>query len=116
MRRGKIENFKGTHQSGIAQITIKDSKTGISMEIPCDNAPTVRMFAHLYDNVIGAGHTVNVDAIKGREIYWQFDDMGLIFGGFTPVETAPVEWEKDWLAFCKENQDNKEEEFEVTGL
>jgi len=43
----------------------------------------------MFGNVIGKGHCINespgyIDA----EIFWRYDEFGLVLGGFTPVENA----------------------------
>ena len=91
LRKGKIRGFKGSWMSGLGALVIEDSENGTVEDVHCDNGATVRALDACFGNVIGEGHTVNDKAWKGQEIYWSYDDMGLILGGFTPVEGASEE-------------------------
>lgn len=84
--RGTIAGFRGTWGSGIAQLDLEDGRS-----IPCENAPTVRALAAAFPDVIGPGHTVNVEALKGIEIEYWYDDLGLMLGGFRPVDPVVSE-------------------------
>ncbi len=77
--KGTIEGFSGSWGSGMGYLII-DGKP-----IPCDNAPTVRALEGCFGNVIARGHSVNNDAIKGKEVVYSVDGIGLLLG-FTPVE------------------------------
>jgi len=85
--RGKIIGFRGSWLSGLATLIVEDFDRG-EIAIPCDNGATVRALEDAFGNVIAEGHTVNNEAIQGKEIYYSMDDMGLVLGGFTPVEDA----------------------------
>ena len=86
--RGRIQGFEGSWGSGLGFLTIEDSETHRLMRIPCDNAPTVRALEAAFGNVIGSAHDVNGNGGHiGKEIYWSHDEMGLVLGGFTPVES-----------------------------
>lgn len=105
VRKGKIVDFEGTWGSGLATLVIKDSETGKEMRLSCENTPTVRAFVDAYGReVIGAGHTVNVNELKGKEIYWTKGEW-IDFGGFVPVELATPDliekYEKDKEARAK---------------
>lgn len=89
--KGKLLQFRGTWGSGIGCLVIEDSETGDVEVIPCDNAPTVRALDACFGNVITAGHTARGIGYKGKEVYWSYDEMGLILAGFTPVEDASEE-------------------------
>lgn len=89
--KGKILNFGGSWGSGLGFLLIKDSKTGAVESVPCDNACTVRALESAFGNVITTGHTANGNGYKGQEIYWSYDEMGLVLGAFTPVAEAPAE-------------------------
>lgn len=77
--KGTIEGFGGSWGSGIGYLVI-DGKP-----IPCENAQTVRSLDACFGNVISAGHSVNNDAIKGKEVVYSVDSFGMLLG-FTPVE------------------------------
>jgi len=84
--RGKIVRFEGSWGSGLGFLTIEDSETHALMIVPCDNAPTVRALEAAFGNVMGSAHDVNGNGSHiGKEIYWSYDEMGLVLGGFTPV-------------------------------
>jgi len=85
VKRGTIVDFKGSWGSGIAIICIKDNR-GKVQEIPCENTTTVRALDSMFDGVITAGHSVNVEAIRGKKVKWVWDDMGLMLGGIIPIE------------------------------
>ena len=88
--KGKIVDFEGSWMSGLATLVIDDEEKGI-VRIPCDNASTVRALECAFGGVIGRGHTAKVEAIKGKEIFYYMDELGLVLGGFIPVEIAPPE-------------------------
>ena len=75
--RGTIQTFLGSWSSGIATLVIKDDEEHIH-SIPCDNAPTVRALADQFPNVITPGHCVNLEAIKGKEIEYGLDTLGIL--------------------------------------
>ena len=82
--RGIIRGFRGSWSSGLG-ILFVDTKRGLE-SIPCDNGATVRALAAAFgDEVIGEGHTVNNEALAGREIYYDVAPSG-VFEAFTPVE------------------------------
>ena len=107
IQKGIITGFSGSWMSGLGYIHIQDSdEPWINQSIPCDNASTVRALDARFGNVIGPGHTVNNDPEQrrdengrflpkpghlGKEIFWSYDEIGMIFGGFTPVEEASPE-------------------------
>lgn len=86
IRKGAIVSFHG-HGSGLATL----EEEGIRVAVPCDNGVTVRELDSAFGGVIQPGHRVDVSAIVGQEIYWTFDEFGLILGGFCPVEQASLE-------------------------
>ena len=89
--RGKILNFQGSWASGIANLIIRDLDTNKLLAVPCDNSPTIRALEACFGNVITEGHTANGQGYKGKEIFWTYDEFGLIFGGFIPVDGATPE-------------------------
>ena len=84
MRRGTIFGFRGSWLSGIGCLIIHNDE-GERELVPCDNAPTVRALEAAFGDVIGPGHTVNVEAIVGRKILYSTGPLGVL-EGFTPVE------------------------------
>jgi len=95
--RGTIVGLSGSWGSGLAMLMVEDHQEGF-VSIPADNGPLVRALEDAFGEVIGEGHTVNLDAIEGRKIYYVYDEMGLTLGGFVPVEEATVELEEAYEA------------------
>ncbi len=91
IKKGRLIQFRGSWGSGLATLEIEDSETGAHELIPCDNGATVRALEAAFGNVITPGHTANGDGYKGQEVYWSFDELGLVLEGFTPVEDASPE-------------------------
>ena len=89
IRKGKLIQFRGSWGSGLAVLEIEDSETGAHELVPCDNGATVRALEAAFGNVIIKGHTANGDGYKGKEVYWSYDELGLVLEGFTPVADAP---------------------------
>jgi len=106
IRKGKIIEFQGSWMSGIAQLIIEDSETGTTESICCENTSTVRALDDAYGDVIDSNHSLDNDAIFGKQILW-FSD-GLIMTGFTPAEEAGEEllelYEKNKLERGKINE------------
>lgn len=96
--KGKIVGFKGSWGSGIGYLMIEDSDLGTLLAVPCDNGATVRALECAFGNVIGDGHTVKEDGgYVGKEIFWGYDEFGLVMAGFTPVEMASEELVKAYI-------------------
>jgi len=92
IHKGKIVGFQGSWCSGLGFLLIKDSKTHALNSVPCDNAPTVRALETAFGNVVGNAHDVKCKGGHiGKEIYWTYDEMGLVLGGFIPVKGASEE-------------------------
>ena len=91
IRKGRLIQFRGSWQSGLATLEIEDSETGAHECIPCDNGATVRALEAAFGNVITPGHTANGNGYKGKEVFWSYDEIGFVLGGFTPVEVASEE-------------------------
>jgi len=89
IRKGRLIQFRGSWGSGLASLEIEDSETGAHELVPCDNGATVRALEAAFGDVITEGHTANGDGYKGREVYWSYDEFGLVLEGFTPIEDAP---------------------------
>jgi hypothetical protein len=82
--RAEIVAFKGTWGSGIATLTVyANNRFKI---LYCDNGPTVRALNALFPGFIAKGHTVNNDMIKGQEIDYELDDMGLCLAYINRVD------------------------------
>jgi len=91
IHRGTIEGFRGSWGSGMGALFIRDEQ-GEVRSIPCDNAPTVRALERAFGNVIGDAHDVVAGGgHTGQEVYWAYDEYGLVLGGFVPVAEAPPE-------------------------
>jgi len=88
-RKGRLIQFHGSWGSGLATLEIEDSETGVHELVPCDNGATVRALESAFGDVITEAHTANGDGYKGREVYWSYDELGLVLEGFTLVEDAP---------------------------
>ena len=91
IRKGKLVQFRGSWGSGLGYLEIKDSETGVTERVPCDNGATVRALEAAFGDVITPGHTANGDGYRGQEVYWSYDELGLVLGGFTPVDDASPE-------------------------
>ena len=85
MNKGIIKNFRGSWGSGIAILEIEDCKTKEIIEVPCENACTVRALDACFGDVITNGHTADGEGYKNKKIEWDWDELGLILGGFSPV-------------------------------
>ena len=73
MEQGKIIGFQGSWGSGLGYLVLEG---GIA--IPCDNGATVRALDACFGGVITDTHTVNNDAIRGKEIVYETDWLGLL--------------------------------------
>ena len=91
IKRGVIKGFSGSWGSGIATLSIQDSKTGKVDDVHCENAPTTRVLQDVFGDTITPGHTANGKGYLDKEIFWTMDDMGLMFGGFVPVGSLTEE-------------------------
>lgn len=89
MQKGTILDFTGSWSSGVAMLTIKIDD-GTELSIPCENSQTVRALDACFGGVIVPGHSVGVDAIRGKEIYFSLDDFGML-KGFSPIEPDEME-------------------------
>ena len=91
--KGKIVGFAGSYMSGIAQLMIED-EAGQTHAVACENGATVRALEGCFGNVIGNAHNVESEGgHMNKWIYYSMDDMGLVLGGFTPVDDASPELE-----------------------
>ena len=91
IRKGKLVQFRGSWGSGLGTLEIEDSETGVPELVHCDNGATVRALEAAFGDVITPVHTANGNGYKDREVYWSYDEFGLVLGGFTPVDDAPPE-------------------------
>ena len=85
-RKGRLIQFGGSWGSGLGTLEIEDSETGEHELVLCDNGATVRALEAAFGNVITPAHTANGNGYKGQEVYWSYDELGLVLEGFTPVE------------------------------
>lgn len=89
--RGTIKGFQGSWLSGLATLLIED-ESGNLHHVNCDNGATVRALESCFGDTIASGHTVNPEGgYIGQEIFYSYDDMGMVLEGFTPVSEASVE-------------------------
>ena len=79
MKQAKIIGFYGSWGSGLA--TLKVIEDGQEKDIPCDNTPTVRALDAMFPGFISPGRTVDNSVIRGKEVRYRMDDMGLVLGG-----------------------------------
>jgi len=92
IHRGTILGFEGSWGSGLGFLILEDSETHGLMRIPCENGSAVRALEAAFGNVIGRAHDVKGNGGHiGKEIYWSYDEMGLVLAGFTPVESGSLE-------------------------
>lgn len=80
MKRGTIERFEGSWSSGLATLVFQDGE-----RVPCDNGPTARALIAAF-GCAGGGHTIDNRRLRGKEVYWEWDDMGLVLGGLVAVD------------------------------
>lgn len=83
MKNATIIGFEGSWGSGVATLVLKQGRK--TVRVYCENGATVRALASIFPEVIGAGHTVNVAALKGQRIRYALDDMGLMLGAIAPA-------------------------------
>ncbi|WNM70318.1 hypothetical protein [Myxococcus phage Mx1] len=75
MKIGTIENLDAS--GGLVVFTIKDDD-GKTHTLYGDNGQTIRSLDAAYGNVIMPGHQFNADAVKGKRIEYEADDLGLM--------------------------------------
>ncbi len=102
IKRGKIVGFSGSWQSGLATLTVENLDTGEVEHLPAESGPLGRALGAAFD-AIGPGHTIDNEAIRGEEIFYSMDEMGLILGGFSPVDYAD---ESVWEAYEKDKEES----------
>ena len=83
MKTGKIVDFRGSWSSGLGTLVLKVGKK--FQEVPCENTMTVRALDDMFGDVIAPDHTIDVFAIRGREINFEVDGSGLLLS-IGPVE------------------------------
>jgi hypothetical protein len=100
---GIIQDVYGSFGSGLIQIRVLEIGvestpaggwhiTTHSVLLPADNGPTIRALDMAFGDVITEGHTFDAEAVRGRAIFYSWDEMGICMAGFTPMgETADVE-------------------------
>ncbi len=74
-KQGKIVQFSGSHESGIAMLVIETDE-GIE-HLYCDNGPTGRALGAMFD-CIGEGHSIDNSKIQGQEILFTVNGMGML--------------------------------------
>ena len=84
-KTGTIVGFGGSWGSGLAFLQL-DTDEGL-VSIPADNGPLARALRHMFgDEVYGEAHSINQAAIVGKQVVWDYDDMGLCLGYLAPAE------------------------------
>lgn len=94
VKKGQIKDFSGTWGSGIAILKVK-LDTGKIMNIPSDNAPTVRALESAFGNIISAGHKADIKNAKNKWIFFELTDWGTL-KGFVPEGEASPELLEDY--------------------
>lgn len=74
-RRGVIQDVKGN--GSILELIIK-LEDGRVERVLAENGPTVRALAGLFGRDIIRGHSLDVSRIKGQEISFDTDDLGIL--------------------------------------
>jgi len=105
IRKGRIQGFYGSWGSGLATLEIQDDETGQIEEIPCDNTATVRVLDAAFGGVIADGYAIDLQAIKGKCVYWGWDDFGLCLGWILPADQADAEFRE---AYRRQRRGKKE--------
>lgn len=108
IERGTIVGLEGSWGSGIAHLVLEYE--GETVRVPCDNGPTVRALDSAFPGFITPGHSADNGVIAGQEIYYTYDDMGLMLAGFTPVEEADEAIEAAWAKAHQEEESYGETE------
>jgi hypothetical protein len=75
---GVITGFSSSYSSGIATIYINKEP------VLCENTPTVRALDDCFGDVISSDHSVDVEAIIGREICYEVDSLNIL-EWFAPI-------------------------------
>lgn len=93
IHKGRIEGLTGSWMSGLGTLRIYDYDTDSIRDIPCENGATVRALDSAFGGVIGPGHTIDNENGKhvGQDVYWWYDELGLVLGGFAPVDLVTPE-------------------------
>jgi len=89
VKKGRIVAFRGTWGSGLATLEI-EGENGVD-SVHCENAATVRALEAAFGDVIGPGHTVKIDTLKGQPIAYTMGEMGLILGSFARISEYCME-------------------------
>ena len=75
-QRATIKDVKAQHGSGVIGLVLEAK--GKTFTVYGDNAPTVRAMMGIFGRDIVRGMTLNVDAVRGREIGYDLDDTGFL--------------------------------------
>jgi hypothetical protein len=74
---GNIVDFKGSWGTGIGELHLVDRSNKV-VKIKCETPYTIRELHQAYGNVITKEHTVNVDAIKNKGVYYVMNNRDVI--------------------------------------
>ena len=75
--KGKIKNLQ-RDTSGIQYLILENDNKEMD-RVACESATIVALYGYFATGMIN------------QEIYWVYDDMGIVMGGFVPVEEASGE-------------------------
>lgn len=89
IHRAKIIELRGSWSSGLATLVVED-ENGQRTGVACENGPTVRALDSAFGCIV-PGHCISQENIKGQEIYYTYDELGICLGGFSPVYGASEE-------------------------
>ena len=85
VKTGTIVDVSGSWGSGVATLTLKDSR-GKTRTLHADNGPFFRALDAVFGG-ISSGHSFDVSAVRGKKIrYATVDWSDTFLTGFTPVE------------------------------
>lgn len=88
MKKGTIVDFRGSWGSGLATLVVRDGR-GKVRGIYCDNGQTVRALDAIFGGVIEIWHGVNMGALKGKTIWYDVDELGVL-SSIAPVPEKGV--------------------------
>jgi len=85
IKRGIIRGLAGSYHSGIAILGVVDNETKELVKIPCENGQTIRALNNIFPGFIVGGYCADEAVILNKEIFYWYDDLGLLLAGIAPV-------------------------------
>jgi hypothetical protein len=79
-----ISGLSGHPMSGLWLLQFESGRS-----VHIESGYGVRQLASCFGATEGSGDLL--DKIVGKVVYWSYDEMGLVLGGFTPVDEAGEE-------------------------